>query len=64
MYGGRHAGSYGHDSYSQGHNSYGQGGYPEHQEEKDGKGGMIAAGLGGAALGAIGGAVISHEMST
>lgn len=34
------------------------------KEEKDGKGGLIAAGLGGAALGAIGGAVIAHEMST
>lgn len=38
--------------------------YKHEEKHGSGKGGMIAAGLGGAALGAVGGAVIAHEMST
>lgn len=61
-------GSYGQDSH--GHDSYGHSGHgyseynSEHQKEKDGHGGMVAAGVGGLAVGAVGGAVIAHEMST
>jgi hypothetical protein len=76
---GGHSAYGGHDSYGQsrdaygGHDSYGahggyggydSHGYSEHHKEKDGKGGMIAAGLGGAAIGAVGGAIIAHELST
>ena len=34
----------------------------EKKEKKDGKGGMLAAGAGGLAVGAVGGAMIAHEM--
>lgn len=34
----------------------------EKKEKKSGKGGMLAAGAGGLAVGAVGGAVLAHEM--
>ena len=56
---------HGYDSHSApygGHydqHGHGRGSHDSH----GGKGGMMAAGVGGAALGAIGGAYVAHEMS-
>ena len=65
-YGSAYGGSAGGQGYSHYEEHRGNDGsvYKHREEKKDGKGGMIAAGLGGAALGAIGGAVVAHEMST
>ena len=40
----------------------GQAAVYEKKEKKDGKGGMLAAGAGGLAVGAVGGAMIGHAM--
>lgn len=53
----------GYSSHYEEHRGHDGSKYKYKEEKKDGKGGMIAAGLGGAALGAIGGAVVAHEMS-
>ncbi|KAH7026457.1 uncharacterized protein B0I36DRAFT_414950 [Microdochium trichocladiopsis] len=53
-------GEFGHGS----HSGYGgDSGHGEHKKESSGTGKLVAAGVGGAAVGAIGGAIIAHELT-
>lgn len=65
MAGASGAGGYGASNYDSSHVSYGT----EKEKDKDKKkssntGAMLAAGVGGLAIGAVGTAVIAHEIST